>query len=67
MYLGQAWSDVLTDIMIIAMPLPGVRKLAPLQMLTNKAPDLEASIASDAEILCDSHVPIRSTVSISRR
>lgn len=28
MYIAQAWSDVLTDVMILAMPLPGVRKLA---------------------------------------
>ena len=34
MYIAQAWSDVLTDVMILAMPLPGVRKLAP-------APDID--------------------------
>ena len=34
MYLAQAWSDVLTDVMILAMPLPGVRNFA-------SAPDVD--------------------------
>ena len=34
MYIAQAWSDVLTDVMILAMPLPGVRDIA-------SAPDLD--------------------------
>ena len=36
----------------------------PLQISTKKALDLEASAASNAEILCDSYVPTRYTVSI---
>ena len=38
--------------------------LLPLQILTKEALDLEASIGSNAEILCDTHVPTRNTVSI---
>lgn len=64
MYLAQAWSDVFTDIMILSMPLPWVYELplAPDHGLCSI--DLETSVDTNAEDLCGSAIPTRSTVGI---
>ena len=39
----------------------------PLQILTKKALDLEASVGSNAEVLCDTYVPTRNIVSTLKK
>lgn len=64
MYVGQAFSDAITDLIILIMPIPCVRSPThSLPIKTDRHLDLGTSAASETESRREWHVFTRNTVS----
>lgn len=64
MYVGQAFSDAITDLIILVMPIPCVSTPThSLSIQTDRHQDLGTSAAGETESRCECHVFTRHTVS----